>query len=567
MGDRRSRLAVLMFLVTALGNILASPAARAMTVTTVDFMCPLCQTHFRKQMTSSSTSWGQRLDLIPIGNASFPWPVARCPKCRLVLYKPRFTPRELARLRPIVYSDEYRALGERSGHYALAKLRERLGAKDLELAHTFLNAAAGSQKHSSEWTDAMSESLRYFEKFLRTAPPRDSPWATAALLRGEILRQLARFAEAEAHFRSLRARSAFVRSQFDDFVEQELQLIAARDSEPHIRGEPSPARLRELAQAIIEKTPGTAAIQSEFLLEGEHVSMDEFNSHPRWLYVDRIVPRGAPFDLAASISQGEEEDRTIRLDWKAFLDVYRPLRAAAARHRWLAEWLKAGPQRQAIVTLSRWRSSDPPGLSQDWDALYPKLTSYNGRVSPSVKEERRYKVELRCGEKVAARLELAAGDRPVLVTEILGCDKSEHFLDRQQPFAEAQGWYFQKYLLREYLVIEPDGRFVRVSERAPGISCPKELCTEPCQPRRYGCSGPIWLSCPEGKIVLIDLSNEGKRPYTCGDRPDGRKGELGLAGASCDPLLAPEDGPEFCAPGLTCVNGTCEPVQTGATSP
>src|SRR3569832_2643758 len=103
MMSRLSRIAVLTLVLTlvlvALGAVLPGSAARAMTVERVDFVCPLCQKHFHKRMTTSGTSWGQRLDLMPIGNASFPWPQARCPRCSLVLFK-RFEPAELERLRP-----------------------------------------------------------------------------------------------------------------------------------------------------------------------------------------------------------------------------------------------------------------------------------------------------------------------------------------------------------------------------------------------------------------------------------------------------------------------------------
>lgn len=566
MRDRGSRLALLVFLVIGVGLSLASAATRGMIVKTDAPACPLCQTHISKHTISSSPSWSLRLDLLPVADSVFPRPVARCPRCGLVLHRKPFTANELARLRPFIYSAEYRELPARSDYYLLALVRERLGAGDLELAQIFLRAASHTRLHSAEWTDSMDESLRRFDRYLRTAAPRDSTgtWATAALLRGEILRQLARFAEAETHFRSLQTRSALLRTQYADFVEQELQLIAAQDRAPHQRGEPSPARLRELSRELIEKAPGAAAFLREFRVEGVHVSLDDTDFRPRSLEVERIEPRNASSELAARMWLDRDEDDELQLDWTRFLVVYRPLRAAAARHRWLEEWLRAGPQRQAVVQLHRVHVGGTPGSEQDWESLYPKLRRATAAPSSAQKKELRYEVELRCGQKVAARLQLAAGDRPVLVTEISGCDKSEHFLDQQKPFARGWGWPYRKYLGHEYLVIETDGRFIRRSEHTAEVSCPKELCTEPCQPKQYGCTGSVWFLCIEGKIAFIDLSSGGKRPYTCGDRPDGRKGELGLAGALCAPLRSAEDGPEFCAPGLACVNGTCVPAPGGS---
>lgn len=561
MRGRLARFAVLTLFLSALSAVLDAAPARATTVSTVDFICPLCQTHFRQQMTTSSTSWGQRLDLLPVGNASYPWPMAKCPKCNLVLYKERFTRREIEGLRSFVFSDEYRALSPRSSPYLLARTRERLGAKDLELAHLFLSAAWASTEHSADWSASVTESVRHFDAFLRAAKQKDREWATAALVRGELLRRLARFPEAEAHFRDLKEKSAFLRANFADFLEQELQLIAARDSDPHNRGEPSPARLRELALSIIDKAPGAAALAREYQIEGARVSMGDDNIRPSWLHVDRVVPRDAPFALEARLSMGRENDFSIQLDLNPFLDTYRQLRTAASRHRWLTEWLRAGPQRRAVVNLTRWNAQNSLGSSMEWAALFPKLRRPGEPPAVGGKTERRYEVELRCGDKLGARLQMTIEDRPVLITEIEGCNGTSHFLDKQQPFARKLDWL--QYLTRDYLVVEADGRFVRVSDRA-AVACPPGLCTEPCNPSQTGCTGAFVFECYLGSISLYDPSEGGQKPYTCGALPDGKMGPLGLAGASCDPLLVPEDHPVFCAPGLSCVQGTCKPAQSGA---
>lgn len=469
MGERRSRLAVLVCLALGLSVLLGDPAARAMSGPPVDLVCPLCQMHFREALGSPSTLCEEQLDQLPLKNP-LPWPMAHCPKCRLVLYKERLTASEIAQLRPFISASGYRLVAWRSSYYRLARIRERLGAGDLELAQLLLRAACAKGNHTAEWKDSMDESLYRLDKYLRTAAPRGEQWATAALLRGEILRQLARFAEAEAHFRSLLARSAFLRTRYADYLDLELQLIAAQDSKPHNRDEPTPQRLRELARELIAHAPGAAAFLSEFRTEGERVSRSDPYSPPRQLDVDRIVPRNAPFDLTASLSLSAWEDDPIKLDWKAFLDVYRPLRAAAARHRWLAEWLRAGPQRQAVVMLSDRDDRDTWGRSLNWEALWPEL-----RRTPNVppfaeKKELRYEVELRCGERVAARLLLATGDRPVLVSEISGCEKSAHFLDSQPPLGTGEVGTNKRYLPEEYLVIENDGRFVRKSRRSVTVS-------------------------------------------------------------------------------------------------
>ena len=65
----------------------------------------------------------------------------------------------------------------------------------------------GGLSRTEEWRIAMTESLRHFEAFLRAPSRRNQEWATAALLRGEILRQLGRFAEAAQHLRTLESRA------------------------------------------------------------------------------------------------------------------------------------------------------------------------------------------------------------------------------------------------------------------------------------------------------------------------------------------------------------------------
>ena len=94
-------------------------------------------------------------------------------------------------------------------------------------------AASWGVSKNEEWRIAMTESLRHFEAFLRAPSRRNQEWATAALLRGEILRQLGRFAEAAQHLRTLEKQSAPIRTRHRDYVNQgSLRLLPNRIANP-----------------------------------------------------------------------------------------------------------------------------------------------------------------------------------------------------------------------------------------------------------------------------------------------------------------------------------------------
>lgn len=541
------------------------PLAEAMTIETVDFHCPLCATHFRARLAGSGTATGTRLDLQGTGYIAQPWPQLRCPKCNLILFKD-FSPRELKAARAFVYSQEYIALVAKktSTHVLLARLLERIGGGHRELGHAFLAASWGVSPRTEEWRIAMTESLRHFEAFLRAPSRRNAEWATAALLRGEILRQLGRFAEAAQHLRTLEKQSSLIRARHRDYVNQELALIAESDSEPHQIGELPRHKRRDLAEALIRNTPTSATVLKEFEFSAAMVETDDSIQYPSQIRIDRLRPRNAaPGTLEATFVQSRGfQHQPIALDWQVFLDTYRPLAEAVRRHLWIADWVRGGPGRTVRAQIDYLPPTYRPGWSLDWETDYPLLRR---KGADRVHDHRRFEVQLICGDKVGAQVWLALDDRRALVSELSGCG-GEHFIDRQQPWAYPR-WVATMLLYKDYLAIEPDGNYVRNREPVPQVRCPPEMCSEPCKPAQTACSGSVGFSCSDGKIAFFDYGDQGRRPATCGKRPDGTMGELGLEGASCDPLLVPQDSPSFCAPRLHCIKGVCTQIVAPSAMP
>ena len=176
--------------------ILAPSAAEAGMPVTQRMKCPLGGRSFSFATTASYSTWGARPDGKPFGSWEFPLALPQCPDNGLVVYR-RFSREEIARLRPLVASDGYRALrrtGE-TGHYHAYWLMRRMG----EPATHYLWALVQA---SWEAEDDPGRRRRYMEELVVRAPdlgePRDE---TTVAVRARVinaLRELGRFEEAAA---------------------------------------------------------------------------------------------------------------------------------------------------------------------------------------------------------------------------------------------------------------------------------------------------------------------------------------------------------------------------------
>lgn len=190
----------------AAGLLSAGPAP-ALTFAEQEFVCPIGGEAFKARVVASQTRFGQRLDLRPIGALAAPVPLPVCPGNGFVMFKQDFTEDEIAKLRPIVMSGEYRtARARHNDQYMVAYMLERTGAPVYSIGHAYLRAswqAENAKADAARLALYRSLALRNFEAHLKDTKERDANWWTAAILTAEMERMLGRFEQAVARISAL----------------------------------------------------------------------------------------------------------------------------------------------------------------------------------------------------------------------------------------------------------------------------------------------------------------------------------------------------------------------------
>ena len=209
-------------LTATLGLAIFPEICQAMTSAQVEMICPYDGSKFIAKLQMSGTTFTVRFDLRPVGAIVSPWPLAVCPTNGFVFWKKKFNDAELEQLRPLIFSDEYRAMiATKSPYYRAAWLEDRLGSSHLDGTWLLLKAS---------WEGPYAAEL--VERL-----PRDIAETTGKmqlrlkLLRGELLRQLGRFDEAKTQF-SETAASLEPYSLEDLVIRSELNLIEKGDISP-----------------------------------------------------------------------------------------------------------------------------------------------------------------------------------------------------------------------------------------------------------------------------------------------------------------------------------------------
>lgn len=176
----------------------AAPAAQAAPVQRA-MKCPLGGEAFQFTTVESIVSWGERPDGKPYG--AFPLDLPECPKNGLVLYKD-YEPQEVAKLEPLVASEQYQAL--RKEHVPFYRAYWLMGE---------MGVAPGPRLIALQraiWTaDAKPElRARYLAAFAEEtaklpAKPEDVNWIGMEGRAINALRELGRFDEAAARLAKL----------------------------------------------------------------------------------------------------------------------------------------------------------------------------------------------------------------------------------------------------------------------------------------------------------------------------------------------------------------------------
>ena len=137
-------------------------------------------------------------------------------------------------------------------------------------------------------------------------------------------------------------------------------------------------------------------------------------------------------------------------------------------------------------------------------------------------------IQLICGDKVGAQVWLALDDRRALVSELSGCG-GEHFIDRQQPWP-IRGGSPPCSCTRTIWLSSPTGTTFATASRCRKYGAHRDV-QRALQTGSDRVLRKRWILLLGWQDCVFRLWRPGPQaPATCGKRPDGTMGELGLEG-------------------------------------
>ena len=153
----------------------------ATTLFPIERACPVGGKRYQSVEIGSTSQFGVRLDLRPIGPAAhLPW--VECPNGFVVFKDEKeFTKDEIAKLTPIVASAEYQHMRkEHTTAYRAVYLRRRLGESDTALAGLILKAAWEAEDEGREMEKLrqryLEEAYNAFIARAKTRVTHDDEW-------------------------------------------------------------------------------------------------------------------------------------------------------------------------------------------------------------------------------------------------------------------------------------------------------------------------------------------------------------------------------------------------------
>jgi hypothetical protein len=187
------------------GLVLVAQTAKAATTYQVKLTCPIDGQPFTATLISSYFQSGMRLDFKPIGAVVTPHPYPVCPGNGFVMYQDSFSDYELNAIRAIVLAAEYRLLrAENTDHFMVAYVKQRLGANQYELGHTYLRASWEAERDAPTLVDRYRMLARQaFDTSMYGKRGNTEEWWTAAVLAAELDRLLGHFKAVELRISAL----------------------------------------------------------------------------------------------------------------------------------------------------------------------------------------------------------------------------------------------------------------------------------------------------------------------------------------------------------------------------
>lgn len=222
--------------------------------------CPLCDDSFTFRIVPQELRTGLRLDFKQFGNQETPAPLPECRKCDFVLVDAghgELSSREIELLRELVGSERYEAAREETSYFRLAVALEKLGRPPEEIAFAYVAASWQVDESVVRCQIYLARALAWYETYLAQSAAISAARVRAMLLKAEILRRLGRFAEAEEFLADLAYHPAMKHPMEQNIIQQQRDLVAAQDDEPHV-AIADDARV-EVSLAVI--TPGARSIR------------------------------------------------------------------------------------------------------------------------------------------------------------------------------------------------------------------------------------------------------------------------------------------------------------------
>lgn len=213
--------------------LLVAGTAAALTYQQVTVTCPLDGTVIEYGAMGSGTSFGQRLDLMPIGPIDPTPPLPTCPKDGFIVFDEQLSEADRAKVKALVATPEYAKLAKQGPPYAvLATIFEALDKPAEASAFAWLRASWQVESDAAANRRFLANALRGYEAALKGELPLERRFQLG-LIAGELERRLGRFEAAAARFAALEALPFANVDGFDRVIERQKVLIGEKDHAPH----------------------------------------------------------------------------------------------------------------------------------------------------------------------------------------------------------------------------------------------------------------------------------------------------------------------------------------------
>jgi len=203
------------------------------------FTCPICGNEWSERIEVSAHATGLRLDLRQLGDVVDPPTLPQCPKCRFVLFSEDLKQITIDKLKPFIQGQDYQMFAAKSpSYFSLAQIQQFLKAPPRFVGQSYLRASWQVEEKPLVSARYLAIAEEQIARALAGMAPEEKEYPNTALLRAELLRRLERWDKAAAQIRALASRPDFQEARRKRLVEQELDLIERKDSQPQQLQEP-----------------------------------------------------------------------------------------------------------------------------------------------------------------------------------------------------------------------------------------------------------------------------------------------------------------------------------------